>query len=167
VIMSTSAHAPPPLASTHLECPICSNIYNTRKKFLHHLRFSTDDLHKTCRYTANEPAHSSSLLTLGILPCPLACGALFDGCTTCISQPLYAHIARGTCRARRPGTSPLRRELDGPFMLTTTRGVSAALATQAAQARMDPQSVPVNYVAVTFCSNNPDFTTTHMRTSGT
>ena len=152
MILATSALAPPPLASTHLECaicPICSSIYNKRKELLHHLRTSTDDLHKTFRYTSNEPAHSSSLLNLGIPLGPLACGALFDGGTTCTSKPLDAHIARGTCRTRRPGASPLRRELDGPFMPTTTRGVSTALASHAAQARLDPQSVPVNSAAVT------------------
>jgi hypothetical protein len=166
VIIAASNSAPLPVASTHLACPVCGNSYKKRKEIVHHTRTSTDEPHATFRYIAIEPVHSSSLASLGTLPCPLACGALFDGGSTCTSRPLAAHIARGTCRARRPGSLPLPREWDGPFMPTTTRGVTATLDSEVAHARHVPQLVPNNEADVTFCINNLDFTTTHMRSLG-
>ena len=167
VIMITSSSAPPPLATTSLACPTCNKIYTKRKELLHHLRTSTDEQHKTLRYCACELAHILTRSLLGVLPYPLGCGALFDGGSSGTSRPLDAHIARCSCRPRRLGSSPLPRELNGPYMPTTTRGVSAAIDSHAAQARLDPSTTPVNAAANTFCSANPEFTATHMRTSGT
>jgi len=107
------------------------------------------------------------LLALGILPCPLAYGALFDGGLTGTSRPMDAHIARGTCRARWLGASPPRRELDGPYMPTTTSGVSAVLSSQPTHAHLDPMSTLVSSAAVTFSAANPTFTKIHLRTSET
>ena len=79
---------------------------------------------------------------------------------------MEAHIARGTCRARRHGSSLPPRELDRPYLPTTTRVVAATLASNATQVHQDPSSVPVNSTAIIFCGGNPDFTAPHMRTSG-
>ena len=152
--MTAVTLAPPPVTASHLACAVCGKSYKNRKELLHHLRTSTDEPHKTFRYSAIELVHSSSIASLDILPCPLACGALFDGGRTCTSRPLDAHIARGPCRARHLDCLPLPRERDGPFMPTTTRGVATALDLEAAQERQDPQSVPINAAVVTFCSNN-------------
>jgi hypothetical protein len=111
---------PPLVANFSLACPICAATYTRKKELLHHLRTSTDEPHKSYWYDACALVNTPRLLALGILPCPLACGALIDGGTTRTSRPLDANIARGTCRARRLGTSPPRRELDGPYMPTTT-----------------------------------------------
>ena len=104
VIMSVPLTNPPSVTTSSLVCPICENIYHRRKELPHHLYTSTDEPHKTFRYHACALANASRLLELGVLPCPLACGALFDGETTCTSRPLEAHIACGSCRARRSGS---------------------------------------------------------------
>ena len=61
---------------------------------------STYDNHKKIRYNTYTAANVLRLLGLGVLPCPLACGALFDGGTSGSPRPLDAHIVRGTCRTR-------------------------------------------------------------------
>jgi hypothetical protein len=83
-------------------------------------------------------------------PCPLGCGDPFDGGSTGTSRPLDVHIARGLCRPRRLGSSPLPRELDGTYLSTITRGVSAALESHVAQARLDPSSAPVISTVIYF-----------------
>jgi len=69
------------------------------------------------------------------------------------------------CRARCPGAVPLPRELDGPFMPTTTNGFTAALMSEAQQADSDPSLAPLNSAAIAFCLANVDFASMHMRTS--
>jgi hypothetical protein len=157
---------PPNLAPTTLACLTCANRYSNKKELFHHLRTSSDEQHKTLRYDAYSPAFELTLLALGILPCPRACGALFDGGVTCTSRPLAKHIEQGKCRARNLGATPLPRKLDGPFMPTTTTGVNATLMYEAQQAAIDPASVPVNSAAIAFCLANADYTGLHMRTFG-
>jgi len=90
--MTDSSILPPNLASTTLACPTCGNIYRNKKELIHHLRTSTEELHKIFRYDANKPGIKPSLLALGILPCPRWGGAFFDGGPTCTSRPLVRHI---------------------------------------------------------------------------
>jgi hypothetical protein len=137
------------LATTSLACPSCNIIYTKRKEPLQHLRTSTTEQHKTLRYCAYDHVNAPTLSLLGVHPCPLGCGALFDGGSTGTLRPMDARIARGSCRPRRSGSSLLPRELDGPFMPTTTRGVTTALASQAAQARHDPMFAHANSAAIT------------------
>ena len=51
-------------------------------------------------------------------------------------------------------------------MPTTTKGVTAALTSQVAQAHQDPMAAPVNSAAITLYAANPTFAEIHMRTSG-
>jgi len=76
--MSSLSRDPSSLATTSLACPLCAVIYLGRKDLLYHLRTSTNEPYKTFRYDACAPAIAYRLLILGVLPCPLACGALFD-----------------------------------------------------------------------------------------
>ena len=158
--------APSSLATTILACPLCSSTYSKRKELLHPLRTSSHEIHKTFRYDASAHANASNNLALGVLPCPLAHGAVFDGGSTRTSKELDAHIARGTYCTRRLGSLPRPRELDGPFLSPTTRGVTAALDCVASRARDDPTASPLNLAAISFCLNIPDLTATHMKTSG-
>ncbi len=64
------------------------------------------------------------------------------------------------------GAALLPRELDGPYMPTTTTGVTRALMSEAQQAALDPSLVPVNSATFAFCLANVAFTAQHMRTSG-
>jgi len=57
--------------------------------------------------------------------------------------------------------------MEGPYMPMTTRGVAAALISEAAQAHRDPTSAPMNSAVITFCVASPTFTEIHMRTSRT
>ncbi len=164
--MSIPVTALSPLATTTLACSICSSTYSKRKELLHHLRISSDEVHTTFRYDSSAPANASILLALGVLPCPLACGALFDGRSTCTSKELDAHIARGSCRARRLGSLPLPREFDTPYLSTITRGVTVALESVASQAHDDPGFAFLISVAILFCQDHLDFTAKHMKTSG-
>jgi hypothetical protein len=136
--MTDTSILPPNLASTTLVCPTCANTYRNKKELIHHLRTSTDELHKIFRYDASKLDIEPSLLALGIVPCPRGCGAFFDGGTTCTSRSLVRRIGQGKCRARNLGAAPLPRELDGPFMPTTTTGVTVALMSEARQAATDP-----------------------------
>jgi len=162
--MSAPLSDPSLLATTSLACPICSDTFRKRKELLHYPGTSFD---KTFRYDASTPENASRLFPpLGVLPCPLACGALFDGGTTGSSTPLDAHIARGTCRARRLGPLPAPRKMCGPYLSTTTRGITAVLASLASQARLYPISAPMNSATVTFSLDHPDFAASHMKMSG-
>ncbi len=136
--MTDILHLPPHLASTTLACPTCANLYSNKKELLHHLRTSSDEIHKTFRYDASNPAIKPALLAPGILPCPRGCSAFFDDGTTRTSRPLERHIELAKCRALCHGAAPLPRELDGPFMPTTTTAVTAALMAEAQQAASDP-----------------------------
>jgi hypothetical protein len=163
--MSIPATTHPSIAATSLASPICSSSYTKRKELLHQLGTSSDKLHKTFRYDAFTLANIYGLLALGVLPCPLACGALFDGGYTCTLRAPDTHIARGSCRAHRLGSLPLPREMDRPYMPTTTRGITAALKSVASEARGDPSSAPLNTAAITLCQAHPEFTAKHMKTS--
>ena len=154
----------PNLDTISLACPTCVNRYRNKKELLHHLRSSSDDLHKTFRYDACTPSIEPTLLAVGILPCPRACGALFDGGANCTSRPLEKHIEQG--HSRNPGAAPLPRELDGPFIPTTTTSGTTALLSEAYQAATNPASAPVNSSAIAFCLAIADYTCLHMRTSG-
>jgi len=164
--MTDSSMLPPSLASTTLACPTCANIYRNKKELIHHLRTSTDELHKIFRYDASKPDIEPSLLVLGILPCPRGCGAFFDRGTTCTSRPLVRHIEQGKCRARNHGAAPFPREIYGPFMPTTTTGVTPALVSEARHAATDLASAHMNSAAIAFCLANTEFTSFHMWTSG-
>ena len=102
------------LATTTLSCSIFSSTYSKRKDLLHHLRFFLDEIHKTFRYDASAFANASELLALGVFPCPLACGVLFDRGSTYTSRALDTHIARGTCRTHLIGRLPLPRTSNKP-----------------------------------------------------
>jgi hypothetical protein len=105
-------------------------------------------------------------LALGVPPCPHAYGALFDGGATCTSRPLDTHIARGSCRARWLGSLHLPRELDRHYIPTTTRGVTTTVSSLALPSTEGPEFGPMHSDVIMFCAENPDFTATHMRTSG-
>jgi len=149
--MTDILHLPPHLASTTLASPTCANLYSNKKELLHHLRTSSDEIHKTFRYDANNLAIEPTLLALGIFPCPRGCGAFFDGGTARTSRILERNIELAKCRDRCPGAAPLPRELDGPFMPTTTTGVTAALMAEVQEAASYLSLAPVNSASIAFC----------------
>jgi len=116
VIMHERPRDPPLVATSSLACPIFAATYIRKKELLHHMRTSADEPHKSFRYDACALVNAPRLLALGILPCLLACGALFDWGKIRTSKPSGCPHSRKTRRARRPGASPPRRELDGPYM---------------------------------------------------
>jgi len=123
--MRNISNLPLNLDSTSLACRRCANHYYNKKELLHHLRSSSDELHKTFRNDACTSSIEPTLLALGILPCPRACGALFDGGANCTSRPLERHIETGNCRARNPGAVTLPREPTcriGLFTVTLVHG---------------------------------------------
>jgi len=83
---------------------------------------------------------------------------------TSTSKPLELHIARGSCRDRRPQAPP--PELGVPYLATFIVGVRATLMAQAIAARLAPHNAPPHSVGVEFCLVKPSFTPVHLRTLG-
>jgi hypothetical protein len=157
-VLLVSSIAPSPVAFT---CPICTFIFPTRKLPLKHLRRATDNTHKLFKFGACESAqYYPQLAAQGVLAFPRGCGALFNGGDSGSSEPLEAHIARGSCRDRRPQAPP--PELDGPFLATTVVGVRASFPTQAATTMSVPHMAPPHASAVELCRENPAFTPIHL-----
>ena len=119
--------------------------------------------HKPVRFEACQSALYPQVVVQGVLACLRGRGAVFNGGDTGSSKPLETHIARGSCRDRRPHAPSL--ELNGPFLATSIAGVYATLA-QAAAARFEPHLAPPHAAAIEFCHQHPAFTPIHLRTSG-
>ena len=83
-------------------------------------------------------------------------------------MPLDAHITRYLSRTS-VGFFPVPpRELSGPYLPITTKGVRTRtkLVSMVSQTRLNPCSVPINYATVTFSSDHPDFAALHMKMFG-
>jgi hypothetical protein len=105
-------------------------------------------------------------LAQGVLCCPKACGAFFDGGLTNTSKALAVHVASNKCRPRLPARHNRVRKVDGPFLPTTISGIQAALSDLAREAPTHPHPVAPHAPAIYFCLTNPTFTMDYLRTSG-
>ena len=156
----------PPNGRLSWSCPVCESPFSSRKELLGHLRATNDEPHETLRRQGLSSPYHPALLAAGVLCCPRACGAFFDGGASNTSKPLGLHVAANKCRNRQ-GRHNRSRELNGPYLPTTMGGINAAHLDIAALAAVHPIPGLPHAPAVTYCHTTPGFATEHLRLSGT
>ena len=123
-------------------------------------------VHEALRRQGLASPHHSTLMALGVMCCPKACVAYFDGGANNISRHLAAHVAANKCLSRLKSRHSRTRELEGPSLSSTMAGIHDALRDIAMQARAITIHVVPHAHVFTFCLRNPSFTMEHLRTSG-
>ena len=145
---------------------MCEGNFTSRKELLGHLRTAPGEHHELLRRQGMTSQHHPTLLTMGVICCPKACGSYFDGGTSNTSKPLAAHVATNKCRSRQSARHNMAREVNGSFLPTTMGGIHAALDDRVGEATVQPNMVAPHAPTINFCLMNPTFTMEHLRTSG-
>jgi hypothetical protein len=82
-------------SATYMNCPVCRLRVNGRSQLIAHLRTMRDTGHEAALYDSN-PVYQE-LRALHVMPCPLGCGAVYDGGRTGTSRHYDSHVDKRSC----------------------------------------------------------------------
>ena len=98
-----------------MHCRVCCLRVEGRSQLIAHLRAARDPEHKAALVISN-PIYQE-LRSLHVLPCPLGCGAVYDGGRTWASRYFDTHVEKRSCKTN---------ETSGPWCATTMAGIQNA-----------------------------------------
>ena len=130
--------------------PVCQLRVDVRSHVIAHLKTMQDPSHKAA-LTYSSPVYQQ-LRGLHVIPCPLGCGAVYDGGRTGSSRHYDAHVEKRSCK---------RSETSGPWCATTVTSVQSA-----SREHMAASSTTVELVsafnAITHCLLHSGFMRDHI-----
>ena len=147
-----SAREPPSCPSrTFMHCPVSCLRVEGRSQLIAHLRTTRDAHHKSA-LTESSPVYQE-LRGLHVMPCPLGCGAVYDGGRTGTSRHYDAHVEKRGCR---------KSDTSGPWCATTVMGIHSAAREWLAAGANGPELVNASN-AITYCLLHSGFMRHHIK----
>ncbi len=134
-----------------MHCPVCRLRVEGRSQLIAHLRAARDQDHKTALHDSS-PIYQE-LRGLHVLPCPLGCGAVYDGGKTGTSRHFDTHVEKRNCS---------KGEASGPWCATTMTGIQNAARERLAANTSGDELVSASN-AITHCLLHSGFMREHIQ----
>ena len=134
-----------------MHCPVCRLRVEGRSQLIAHLRAARDQDHKTALHDSS-PIYQE-LRGLHVLPCPLGCGAVYDGGKTGTSRHFDTHVEKRNCN---------KGEASGPWCATTMTCIQNAARERLAASTTGAELVSASN-AITHCLLHSGFMREHIK----